>query len=171
MLDTGVTVEPPQFRCTCMSPGYQPAGATSDAMTVSVPESTALNAPEVTWIVAVPGACPVNAALLTSFAGIRSPSTTPPVFVDRLQPSAATLATKFPYGSRVIAYAVTELPTTTFCAGTTTPLPSLFVSTSTTLGSAGLTVNALEFVPVSEPSVAVSVIAVPAVVGLRLLNV
>src|SRR5208337_4688278 len=78
-------------------------------ITVRMPESVPLNVPELAWMVAVPGSCPVKTALFLSLAATRSPSTTPPVFVGRLHASAATLATKFPYGSRVIAYAVIEL--------------------------------------------------------------
>ena len=71
--------------------------------TVTVPESVVASAPEVARIVAVPVKRPVNTALLLSAAGARSPFTTPPVLVGKDQALAATLATKFPLPSRVIA--------------------------------------------------------------------
>ena len=61
------------------------------------------SAPEVARTVAVPVTRPVNTALLLSAAGARSPFTTPPVLVGNDQAVAATLATKFPLASRVIA--------------------------------------------------------------------
>ena len=73
------------------------------ATTVSVPESVVASAPEVARTVAVPVKRPVNTALLLPGAGARSPFTTPPVLVGNDQAVAATLATKFPLASRVIA--------------------------------------------------------------------
>ena len=76
--------------------------ANAPAVTVIVPESVAVRAPEVARIVAVPAPCAVNVALFESPAATRSPAATLPVFVGRDHPEAATFATKLPYVSRVI---------------------------------------------------------------------
>src|SRR5207247_58762 len=85
---------------------------------------------------------------------------TPPVLVGNDQAVAATLATKFPNASRVIAYTIIELAAVMFCAGTTIPLPSAAVSTRTTLAAPAITVKVPESVVDNAPEVARTV-AVP----------
>ena len=70
--------------------------------TVSVPESVAVNEPEVGWMVAVPARWPVNVALLVSPDATKSPLTTPPVLAVSDQ-ALVTLATKLPDASREMA--------------------------------------------------------------------
>ena len=71
-------------------------------VTVRVPESIETSTPVTAWISADPTRWPVNVALLLSPEGTRSPATTPPLTLasDQL---AATLATKFPFASRLMA--------------------------------------------------------------------
>ena len=128
-------------------------------VTVSVPESVVVNEPEVARMVAVPGAWAVKVALLRSPAATKSPSTTPPLLVGNDHASAATLATKLPMASRVMAYAVIEVPER-FCAGTTVPLPLAAVSTLTWVALPATTVSVPESLVVSEPEVA-RMVAVP----------
>src|SRR5207247_2196805 len=85
---------------------------------------------------------------------------TPPVLVGNDQAVAATLATKFPNASRVIAYTIIELAAVMFCAGTTIPLPSAAVSTRTTLAAPAITVKVPESVVDNAPEVA-RIVAVP----------
>src|ERR1035438_7813028 len=75
------------------------AALTGPAPTVMMPESVLVNEPEAASMAAVPTRCPVKVALLASSDATKSPVTTPPVLLTRLQ-VAATLATKLVPTSR-----------------------------------------------------------------------
>ena len=80
----------------------------------------------------------MNVALLLSPAKTKPLSATPPVLLAN-DHVFVTFATKFPFESRLMAYAVSEFPAVTFCAGTTVPLPLTAVSTCTVVAAPGTT--------------------------------
>src|ERR1035441_9693820 len=135
------------------------AALTAPGITVITPESVLVSESAAASMTAEPTRRPAKAALLVSLDATRSPVATPPVLLTRLQ-VAATLATKLVATSRVMAYTVIELPAATFCAGTTVPVPSAFVSTRICVPVPPLTVMVPESVLVNEPEAA-SMAAVP----------
>ena len=97
----GVATELPAA-ATWPSPSLSAIVVASPGMMVIVPESIEVRPPTTGWIAAVPTRSPVKVALIESPAATRSPSATPPVSPVSDQ-VAATLATKLPESSRLIA--------------------------------------------------------------------